>query len=519
MGDEEHNGRALDSLSSTASTRATPVDVDACLRAVLDYSPSSIFVKDLQGRYLLVNEEWSRVTGIECADALGRSAAECWPDEASDIAAHEQALLETRTFLVTDERMSTVDGPRDFMVVRFFLSDPEGRPTAIAGIATDITDRKRIESELVGHDQLLATVMGASPDIITILDRDGRVQQVSDAGRTILGYGRDAVRDAEGLGIVHPEDLQEVTRSFDALIDGSIERVHLRCRVRHAAGHWVTVDCAAQTLVDDKQRFAGAVVVTRDVTDELAAENRLRDAREAAEATSAATSEFLLRMSHELRTPLNSLLGFAQLLQMDELTSEQADCVDHILAASRHLLDLTDEVLDIASIQSGHLELTMTSVPVLEVTSEAVEFTRPLAKRTGVSLHVDIDPERVLRVKADRQRLLQVLLNLLSNAVKYNHPGGRVVITCDDAGNDRLRLAVADTGRGIRPEDLWRVFEPFDRLGAELSDIEGTGVGLSLSRQLTERMGGRLDFESVPEEGTTFFVELDTADPEGEKSA
>jgi signal transduction histidine kinase len=257
-----------------------------------------------------------------------------------------------------------------------------------------------------------------------------------------------------------------------------------------------------------------AKVAPRAIESELAR----RDLQlEAAEAASAAKSEFLTRMSHELRTPLNSVLAFAHLLQMDQLTPEQANCVDHILTASRHLLNLIEEVLDIARIESGHLELSMTSVPVLEVTTEAVDLTRPLARCTRVSLHVNIDPEGMLSVRADRQRLLQVLLNLLSNAVKYNQPGGSVVVTCEDAGPDRTRLAVADTGGGIRPEDLWRVFEPFDRLGAELSGAEGTGVGLSLSRQLTERMGGRLDLESVPGRGSTFFVELDTVTPEGEE--
>jgi len=236
----------------------------------------------------------------------------------------------------------------------------------------------------------------------------------------------------------------------------------------------------------------------------------------AVKAASAAKSEFLTRLSHELRTPLNSVFGFAQLLQMDELTPEQADCVEHILTASRHLLDLTEEVLDIARVESGHLELSMTRVSVLDVTSGAVELTRPLAERAGVSIKIDIDPARALRVRADHQRLLQVLLNLLSNAVKYNKPGGSVVITCDFAAADRARVAVADTGGGIRPEDLWRVFEPFDRLGADLRGVEGTGVGLSLSRQLTERMGGRLDLESVPGKGSTFFVELDTAFSEGD---
>jgi len=247
------------------------------------------------------------------------------------------------------------------------------------------------------------------------------------------------------------------------------------------------------------------------MTDGAEVEKLLQHSLKAAETASAAKSDFLVRMGHELRTPLNSVLGFVQLLKMGDLTAEQAECVDHIFTACRHLFDLTNEVVDIATIESGHLELAISNVPLLEVVSEAVQLTRPLAWPTGVSLFVGIDPDRAFTVRADRQRLLQVLLNLLSNAVKYNRPTGRVTVTCDDAGPDRLRLVVADTGMGIRPEDLWRVFEPFDRLGAEFSETEGTGVGLSLSRKLTERMGGRLELESVPAGGTTFYVELETA--------
>ena len=247
------------------------------------------------------------------------------------------------------------------------------------------------------------------------------------------------------------------------------------------------------------------------MTARISSEQRLRDARGAAERASGAKSEFLSRMSHELRTPLNSILGFAQLLQMDELPEEQSAAVAHILRAGRHLLDLIDEVLDIARIESGHLELMMTAVAVPDVVNDAVELTRLMAEGADVSVRVAIDRESSVRVRADRQRLLQVLLNLLSNAVKYNHPGGHVDITCHQSAPGRVRLVVADSGRGIRPEDVDRVFTPFDRLGAEQSAVEGTGVGLALSQQLVQRMDGRIGFESNPDVGSLFFVELSTA--------
>jgi len=294
-------------------------------------------------------------------------------------------------------------------------------------------------------------------------------------------------------------------------VAGEVSNVQVRFRVQHADGHWVTLDCRGQAVVDDSGEFVGAVNVMRDMTPRIMSEQRLRDAREAAERASRTKSEFLSRMSHELRTPLNSILGFAQLLQMDELPDEQSDEVAHILRAGRHLLDLIDEVLDIARIESGHLELMMTAVPVSGIVHDAVELTRLMAESAGVSMEFEIDPGSDVLVSADRQRLLQVLLNLLSNAVKYNRPGGRVEVSCDESAPGRVCLVVGDTGRGIAPEDADRVFTAFDRVGAEQSDVEGTGVGLALSQHLVHRMGGTIGFESVPGVGSSFFVELATA--------
>lgn len=285
----------------------------------------------------------------------------------------------------------------------------------------------------------------------------------------------------------------------------------------------MTLETRGQAILDEDSSVRGAVVVSRDVTSELGFEQELQDALATAEQASASKSTFLSRMSHELRTPLNSVLGFAQLLEMEQLPPARAEAVSHILQGGRHLLDLIDEVLDITRIESGRLELNMLSVPVVDIVRDAIDLTRPLAGRTGVSLHDRIDPHCRLAVNADRQRLMQVLLNLLSNAAKYNHPGGRVEVNCQQSAPGRLRISVADTGRGVKESDLDRVFQPFDRLGAELSGPEGTGVGLSLSRQLTEHMGGRIGLTSKYKVGSTFFVELDqmTDDlgPEAEDSA
>ena len=220
-----------------------------------------------------------------------------------------------------------------------------------------------------------------------------------------------------------------------------------------------------------------------------------------------AKSEFLSRMSHELRTPLNAILGFAQLLEMDALSGRQGESVEQILRAGRHLLGLINEVLDISRIEAGRLQLSLEPVPVQETLRQAIALIGPAATASRVSVRVEtIDAG--LHVLADRQRLQQVVLNLLSNAVKYNRPGGSVTVTCTPATRERLRLAVADTGEGIAAVKLARLFTPFDRLGVESSGVEGTGLGLALSKSLVEAMGGALHVQSEPGVGSTFSVEL-----------
>ncbi len=486
---------------------------EARLRGIMQYSPSVIFVKDLQGRYLLVNDEFARVTGVAVDQALGRTAAACWGGDSAAISDGDRELLREGAAPVTgsDEFLQTVEGPREFSVRRFLLRDESGSPYAIGAIASDTTERRGAEKALAARDRLLDSVIRASPDMITLMDRTGKIHQISEAESALFGHRHEVFTQADVFDFVHPDDFDDVASLFVRMVTGAVSHLHLRYRARHALGHWVTVDSRAQAVLDDEGHFAGAVVVSRDITDNLESEHRLQASRETAEHASRAKSDFLSRMSHELRTPLNSILGFAQLLQMDDLPSQQTDAVDHILRAGRHLLDLIDEVLDIARIESGYLELTPVPVSVAEIVSEALELTNPIAARAEVVIRSCIDPRDGYVVTADRQRLMQVLLNLMSNAVKYNRPGGRVEVTCEPGEGSRLRVAVADTGRGIRLEDFDRVFVPFDRLGAELTGIEGSGVGLALSQHLCERMGGELSVDSVVEVGSTFVVELPPA--------
>jgi signal transduction histidine kinase len=256
----------------------------------------------------------------------------------------------------------------------------------------------------------------------------------------------------------------------------------------------------------------GIVVLVRLQRRQWRVEAALEVARDQARDASRLKTEFLSRISHELRTPLNAILGFGQLLQLDDLTDEQRESVDQMVRGGRHLLGLINEVLDISRIETGSLALSLESVELHEVVTETADLIRPLAAEREIGIHPPSREDCPWTVHADRQRLKQVLLNLASNAVKYNRHGGEIYLACSATAERRVAIVVRDTGPGIPPDKMERLFMPFDRLGAEQSEVQGTGLGLALSKGLMEAMGGTLDAHSVQGEGTTFTVELALAE-------
>lgn len=237
----------------------------------------------------------------------------------------------------------------------------------------------------------------------------------------------------------------------------------------------------------------------------------LREAKADADRANQAKSEFLSRMSHELRTPLNAVLGFAQLLELEALNADQRENVQYILKGGRHLLGLINEVLDIARIEAGRLRVSLEPVLVGDVVRETLDLMRPVAAERHALLVEEIGGLAAGHVMADRQRLKQVLLNFVSNAIKYGGSDVRVTLSCRDLPDGQVRIGVSDTGPGIASDKLARLFTPFERLGSEHTSVEGTGLGLALSKGLTEAMGGVLGVESMVGRGSTFWVQLPAA--------
>jgi PAS domain S-box-containing protein len=484
---------------------ADALDLDLALQDLVDHCASAIFVKDADGRYVTVNHAFLRPLGLRRDQVIGRTPAELWPS-ALPMQDRDERIFQKGVVETTDDVVDLEDGSHTLMTVRFPLRDGEGHVEAVAAIATDVTDRQRVETALHGREHLLDTILEASPDIVTVLDERGRVSAVSAASLEILGYDHSSPVHEQLESLVHPDDRAAAYDAYRRLFTGGAVSLNVRYRVRHANGEWVVLEARAQSIVDDNGKVTGAVVVSRDVTANLGYEEDLHSALSAAERASSAKSEFLSRMSHELRNPLNSVLGFAQLLEMEDLHPSHSEAVRQVLSAGRHLVDLVDEVLEVARIESGRLDPYFQRAWLDQVVDESIDSVRPLAVHRGVEIQRRSEHEVVV---VDRQRLVQVLENLLSNAVKYNFVGGTVdVAAWVVPADDTFVLSVSDTGRGIPPEGLDLMFEPFERLGAERGGVGGTGLGLTLCKHLVDRLGGRLYVESEVGVGTTFTVTL-----------
>lgn len=378
----------------------------------------------------------------------------------------------------------------------------------------DIDQRKRAEAALrereAGFSKLASRVPGVLLQFHIDADQHARVPYASAGLRELFELEPDGpVRDEARLMIerVVPGQRRKI---WEALLRGTLEltpwQAEFEVDLPRGGRRWLEGQGSPERLADGTTLWHGYI---HDVTARKRYDAALVDAQ-AAEQANTAKTEFLSRMSHELRTPLNAVLGFAQLLLTDDaapLWDSQRVRVGHIEHAGQHLLAMIGDVLDLSRIESGNLPLAPQSLPVATLLDEALALVAPTARASGVTLCPPTWTEP-LHVRADPIRLRQVLINLLSNAIKYNRSGGQVELCASTPDATTVRLAVRDTGLGLAPPQLAHLFEPFNRLGAERLGIEGTGLGLAIARRLMHMMGGDIDVESSPGQGSTFAVTL-----------
>lgn len=393
---------------------------------------------------------------------------------------------------------------------RTFTPAEIGFLQSIANLLGNAVASRRAEEGRVKLAHTLGLLLESVGEGIYGLDHEARCTFINRAGATMLGYSPADLLGRALHPIIHhsyPDGSPYPAEDCPILQTLATGR---RCQVTDVIlwqhdGSPLPVDYFSYPILEDGVH-TGAVVTFVDIRARRQAE-AVRRAGLAAEEANAAKNEFLSRMSHELRTPLNAVLGFAQILEMGTLTPAQTESLGYILRAGRHLLTLINEVLDITRVESGQVTIEQVPVTVGDLLQESLDLVRPLAALRQVQLTLELPEATLPSVRGDRLRLLQVLLNLLTNAVKYNRLGGAVTLRCESAA-DRIHILVRDTGPGLTPAQVARLFTPFERLGAEQSEIEGSGLGLALSRRLVEAMEGTIGVTSVPGQGSTFWVNL-----------
>ena len=384
------------------------------------------------------------------------------------------------------------------------LRSPHGAPTRAVFITRDVTAATQTQAALSENLAKMRAIIDTAVDAITVIDRDAMILEVSPASESMYGIPGHFRQGHSVLEFVHYNDQAVVKAGIRRTFEEG-QATAARFRVRHGDGHWVTVESRGRALDNGDEPPVIAVFITRDISESVALEHALEIARSEAERHDAAKSEFMSRMSHELRTPLNSVIGFSQLLQMESNDPDVLRMLGHINNSGQHLLNLINEILDISRIESGRVIVTLRAVSLDDLVRDCLGIITLQAKQRDI--HLDVGEITDALVRADQQRLRQVILNLLSNAIKYNRPGGRVKVSTRIV-EDMVRISVSDTGLGIGPEMVERLFIPFDRLNVEATGIEGTGLGLALSKNLTEAMGGTLTFDSTPGKGSIFTVQL-----------
>ncbi len=485
------------------------IDADTLpFRELVDAAPDGILVTGQQGTILLINAEGERMFGYGHGELVGQPIHVLVPDQLRDqhpghVARFHDAPRLRPMGSGIDLRARRRDGSEFPVEISLSPILHDGQRLVVAGVR-DVTERRAIEREAKRANAYLMSAVDAIQDAFALFDEHDRVVMVNSTCRQLLGGRQPLAMVGRRFDELLPDALaagafDTSTESREALLSRWLAYHHApvgTIEVRWGGGRYLRVSSR-------KTPEHGTVSQIVDITDDVLREAELRSA-------SAAKSEFLSSMSHELRTPLNAVLGFAQLLERDRkqpLSDRQKERVQHVLQGGEHLLRLIDDVLDLSRIEAGGVTISCEPVMIGDVLGEVTSTLEPMAARAQIQLEVaSLAPELPL-VVADRTRLCQILMNFGSNAIKYGKTSGRAMFEATRHA-EHVRFSVIDDGIGIPADQQAKLFEPFQRAGQETGPIEGTGIGLAISKRLAGLMHGRVGFASEAGRGSQFWVEV-----------
>jgi len=479
---------------------------EAQLSSLIEAAPDAFIVVGASGLIQFVNQQTENLFGYPRAELIGHPIEMLVPDRVRGkhpalrgSYGEDPAARPMRGRNLSGRRKDGTEFSVDISLTP--LDTPQG--LLVAAAVRDATERKEAEARF-------EALLEAAPDAIVVADEKGVITVANHRATDLFGYSRDELI-GQPVEMLVPQQNREAHPSLrQGYVGHPAVRpmgAGLQLWAVRKDGSTFPVDISLAPLETPAGMLVSAAV--RDITDRVAAEEALRAAKEEAEKASMAKSELLSRMSHELRTPLTAILGFTELLQLGGIPTDQRDLfVDRTHRAGQHLLNLINDVLDISRVEAGSLVLSIEPVDAAQLVEEASELIAPMAQSRRIAVANTVHDVAVM---ADKGRLRQVLLNLLSNAVKYNRESGSIMISSKTDGGS-VSITVSDTGPGIAEDDLPRLFHPFERLGVQTGEIEGTGIGLAISRGLAEIMGGTIDVTSALGEGSRFTVTLPAAE-------
>ncbi len=382
------------------------------------------------------------------------------------------------------------------------IKDDHGEVERYISIRTEVTPLVEAQIQVYESERDFRAIFDNMQDVFCRTDSSGKIVLVSPSVKTLLQF---SPAELVGRNIAELWIKPQQREAFLERLHGGGGKIrNYEARLRRKDGQAVWIAASAHVRLDDEGREVGVESIFRDVSDQKRMEQDLIKAKVEAESANRAKSTFLASVSHELRTPLNSILGFSELLKMENQDDTTLELAGHIYKSGRHLLTLINELLDLARIETGNIDLCIEAVELHALLQEAHAEIAHLASRKGIALSF-CHPEESLGVLADRIRLHQVLLNLISNAVKYNRPNGSVSVSAERI-DDRVRISVVDTGIGLSLSEQEKLFLPYTRFAPK--SIEGTGIGLTITKNLTEAMNGAIGVGSEPGIGSTFWIEF-----------